>query len=121
MDRFGEMRRPDLIFVGQVCDRPGDLERAVICARAEAKPVDRRFEELLPFPVDLAELLHVLRTHLGVGINPPSCKTIELSLAGPDDPIPDRLRALPFGLRNDILELDPGDLDLDVDAVEEGA
>jgi hypothetical protein len=70
---------------------------------------------------DAAVRLDLFRPHLGVGIHSPSCKTIELSLAGPDDPIPDRLRALPFGLRDDVLELDPGDLDLDIDAVEEGA
>ena len=120
LDRFGEMGGGDLLFAGQVGDRPGDLERTVISPGAEAKPVDRRFKEFFSFPVDAAVGLDLSRPHLGIGIHSPSRKTVELSLSGPDDPIPDRLRALPFGLRDDVLELDPGDFDLDVDAVEEG-
>ena len=71
MDRFGEMGRADVFFIRQVGNRPGDLERAVVRPGAEAKPVDGRLEELLPVPVDPAELLDVLRPHLGIGINPP--------------------------------------------------
>jgi len=58
---------------------------------------------------------------LGVGVHPPTCEALKLPFARSDDTLPDRLRALPFGLRDDVLELDPGDLDLNIDAIEEGA
>jgi hypothetical protein len=56
---------------------------------------------------------------LGVGVDFAALEAKELPLPGTSHPFSDALRALPFRPGDDVFELDLGDIDLDVDPVEE--
>ena len=109
----------DVLLPCQVGDGAGDLEHAVIGPSAEPELRHRRLQELLGIGANLAEFLHLARSHLGVGVDFPILEPLELPVAGPNDPLSNPVRALAVLAGDDVLELDLGDIDLDVDPVKE--
>src|SRR5204863_5979465 len=55
LDRFGEMRRRDVVFAREIRDRPRDAKDARVGAGGEPEPVARRFEEAPPRHADAAD------------------------------------------------------------------
>ena len=118
LNGFGDMGGADVFLRSQVGDGAGDLEDAVVGAGAETEFGHRRLQELLGIGANGAEFLYLPRPHLGVGVDFPPLEAEELPLPSASHPFPDALRALPFRPGDDVLELDLGDIDLDVDPVE---
>jgi len=121
LDRLRDMRGADVLLPRQVGDGPGDLEDAIVGPGAESQLGHGHLQQLFPFGADGAMPLDVLRTHLGIGVDPPAFEPPELDLTGGAHPFPDLFRAFGFDLGDDVPELDLRHLDLDVDAIEKRA
>ena len=119
LDRLGQMRRGNLLFSGQIRDRPGDFERPVVRSRAEAEFSHRRFQKLLTVRPDPAEFPDLPRPHLDVGENRRPGKPSPLPVPGGHHPGFYGRRGFRLGLRLEIGEFQSRDFDLDVDPVKQ--
>jgi hypothetical protein len=63
LDRLSQVRRFDRVAAGQVSDRAGQFEDAVVGPGAHLKLVHGRAEEALPRVIDLAEGAHLGGAH----------------------------------------------------------
>jgi len=123
------------VFSGfEVGDGAGDFEDAVVGAGAEALLLHGFFEDALGVAGELAVEADLLGAHLGVGVDGLGGGTGGafgalagdgeagvLALAGGEDALADFGGALGGGHAAQLLILDGGDFDVDVDAVEQGA
>src|SRR3990172_5452141 len=98
LDRLGQMVGPDRLLSLKVGDGSRHLEDPIVGPRREAQPLDRGFEEPLPFRPDGAMPADLLGAHLGVaeGLGPFE----PFVLKGPSllDPRPNRLGQFPLCL-----------------------
>ena len=109
----------DVFLGGQVGDSSAHLQNPIISPRAESELCYGRLEKLLGVSADRTEFLYLPRPHLGVGVYLSTLESLKLPLPGTRHPLPDALRALPFGTGNDVSELDLPNIDLEVNPVEE--
>lgn len=111
----------DVVLSGEVCNGPGYFKDPVIGAGAEPQAFNGTFQELLPFPLQGAKLLDVPGLHEGIGIDGFLGEPLPLDLPGLDDPVPDGGRAF-HGLSGlKVLVAHGRDLDVQVDAIQNGS
>ena len=139
LDGFGDVGDGDGGGGFEVGDGAGDFEDAVVGAGAEALLLHGALEEAFGVGGELAEGADLLGRHLGVGEDGAARgaraeslgarwvadSVLEeagvLELAGGEDAGADLGGAFGGGVAAELLVLDGGDFDVDVDAVEEGA
>jgi hypothetical protein len=119
LDGLGDVDGVDVALAGEVGDRSCHPEHPVMGPGAQPELRDGRLEKLLRFGIDRAIALDLLCPHLGVRVELPVAEAGELGRPGPRHPLPDLLRALRFLPRDDVAKLDLGDLNLNIDPVEE--
>ncbi len=113
------MRRGDLLDACQVGDRAGQFEHAVEGASRELQALGGGAQEGLSRWLDFAVAAHFGGTHLGVDPHPLVAReAARLPLAGGEHALAHRRRGLRLGLAGQLLVLDAGNFDVDVDAVE---
>jgi hypothetical protein len=119
LERFGQVDRSDLGLPGQVGDRPGDLENAVVGASCQLKLGHRLADEGSAGVVEAAHVPYVRRPHVGVG--DPSIRRQALTLAVPGSfhAAPDGFGRLAQPIVGEFLELDPRHVHVQVDPIEQ--
>src|SRR5262249_33798994 len=117
LHRLREMARADPVLARQVGDRPRDADDARVRARREAEPLARDLEELAAAGVERAVPAQLARRQLRV--EPRAADA--LPRAGRLDARADRGRPLADVVVAEEADRDAGHLDVEVDAVEEGA
>jgi len=113
------MRLLDGLASGQVGDGPRHLEDAGVGADGESEAVGDHLEPLLALLVDGAEAADVPRLHLGIGVQAEGAQAAELEFAGAVDAVADRPACFSVARIGELLVADAGDLDVQVDAVEQ--
>jgi hypothetical protein len=116
LHRFGEVFGSDGGGFIQVGDGAGDFENAVVGAGGEAHPTDRHFERALAGIVECADLADIAGRHAGVVESARALYGAGLFHAGADF-----RRRLGSGIATQFLKGDGWNLDVDIDAVEQGA
>ena len=121
LDGLRDMGRTERRIPFQVRDGPGDLQDPAVGAGAQAQPVDGHFNELPRFLIERAGGADLAVGHAGVEQGVVSGEAIFLNIAGLFDPgLYGGGRLARFPCRQ-IAVADGGNLDMDVDPVEEGA
>ncbi len=115
------MRRLDLVAVGQVGDCPRELQDAVTGAGAEIQLLHRRFDQLPPSLVQLAELSHFGRPHVGIHLQIRPRKALPRPLSRLFYLSPNRRRRLAQPIAAQLFVLHARYGDMDIDAVEQRA
>jgi len=125
LDRLCQVSRLDPFAARQVSDGAGQLEDAVIGPGAHAQLLHGRFEQGLARSVHRAELAHLGGSHVGVALQRGvavgfhSCKACPLSLPGCFHPVADGRAWLAQAVVGQLVVLDAGHLDVNVDAVQQ--
>jgi hypothetical protein len=86
------MRLPDLLFAGQIGNRPRHLEDAGVGSGGESEAVGEHLQQFLPFVIHGAEAADVAGLHLGVGVEAEADEALALDFPGPADPPPDVIK-----------------------------
>jgi hypothetical protein len=121
LNRFGKMLFADMLGAFKIGNRPRDLEDATVTAGGEAEALGDEFEEAMAGFVRLAMLANQARRHLGVAVDAAGVESLFLNGAAGFDTTGDDLGGFGVGAVDEIAVFDRRDLDLDVDAVEQGA
>ena len=135
LQRFREVVGLDGVAAVEVGDGAGELEDAVKGAGAELELGHRRLHERFARLVELAVLAHLGRSHVGVGLvqqAPVALRregifgqglgeAVALDGAGGLDASANGAAGLAEAVGEELVVIDAGDVDVDVDAVEEGA
>jgi hypothetical protein len=111
----------DFFAAGEVGDGAADFEDAAVGAGAQAQFVDGGFEQSFRSVVHGAIALDIARAHLGVGMDGPFLKPIQLDVTCLIDALANYLRGFPGVTAGEILVTYGRHLDLNVDAIEERA
>src|SRR6185436_15401878 len=120
LDRLRQVRRADRLRPFDVGDGPSHLEHTVEGAHREAELLEGAGDERVPLGVETAKGAELARVHAGVGVDRSGGEPLALDLAGPRDPGGDGRGA--FARRGvEVSHAQPGDLDVQVDPVEERA
>ena len=82
--------------------------------------LDRGLQEGLSRRLDRAVLAHLLRSHLGIAGQLGAIEALQLHLPRSLHPLPDGGRGFGAGGAGQLVVLDSGHLDMDVDAIEQG-
>lgn len=120
LDGLGQVGRGDLFFSRQIRDGAGELEHPVVGPGREPQPLDGELHEPLPFRVASAKTIDQVRTHVSVRVD--ARKTLEaraLPGAGGLDPLADGGGAFSFWLLGELPPGEAGDLNVDVNAVQQ--
>src|SRR3954451_3763123 len=114
-----------LYFVAgvEVGNRACDLKDAIVPASREALTDHRLFEQMFTLRVEPAVFSNVFRAHCGIRKDAVAIKSRELTLAGTDHSSANSLGAVPHwtSLSAKFIELYRRNVDVNIDAVEEGA
>ena len=135
LQRFREVVGLDGVAAVEVGDGAGELEDAVKGAGAELELRHRRLDQRLPRLVELAVLAHLGRSHVGVGLFQQVAvalrresilrqglrQAVALDGVGGLDAGADGAAGFAEAVGEELVVVDAGDVDVDVDAVEEGA
>lgn len=116
----------DGVFTGQVGYGSRDLEDAVVGACGEALLLHGALEEAFGVGAEFAVLANLAGAHLCVGVGAGFAgfgflgEALGLGVAGVENALADGGGVFAGGAGAEFAVLDGGDLDVDVDAVEEG-
>ena len=122
MDGLEDVVGAELPCPGEIGDGAGDLENAIVGAGGEVEGLHRLFEKLGTLGVDGAVLTHNLGTHIGVGADVGKFgKAGALEIAASHDALAHGGGGLALFIRGELLVVDEGDFDVEIDAVEKGA
>ena len=113
------MLRRQRVGSGQIGNRAGDLEHAVVTAGREPQACHGRGEQALGLGGDRTEASNLARAHRGVDAGRAGAEAVTLLLASALDPRPDRLAGVARGQGVNLAGQERGELDVQVDAVEE--
>src|SRR5271154_6213879 len=92
LDRLAHVGRLDSAATVEVRTGPRHLEDARIGTRAQAQPVDCKFEQPLARGLDLTVAMQLARAHLRVAEDSCAGEALELHPAGAVDALADRRR-----------------------------
>ena len=115
---LGDVGGLDLFGSLEVGDGAADFEDAAVGAGAQAQFIDRHFEQLFSPFFDHAEALDIFCSHLGIGMDAPFFKALELDGARAVDPLPDNSRRFSSISACQLLVADCRYFDLNVNPVE---
>ena len=120
LDGLGHDRGADGVLAVQIRDGAGNLEDTIVGPGRESEFFHRGLQEGLGGFIQDAVFPQFLRAHLGVGENPVLTKTRQLSIACHADPFADGRAGLTLIGRRQFPPLERRDLDMQVDAVQQG-
>jgi hypothetical protein len=112
LDGFGAVLGGQPFGPGEIGDRAGDLEDAVVTAGREPELGHRRREQSLGLGGDPAEASHLPRAHRGIDADRAGAEAVALTLAGDIHSHPDRLAGLPRGHALNVGGRQRGELDV---------
>ena len=115
------MRGLDLFGSVQISDGAADFQDAAVGARAEPEFVDGRLEQLLRRVIHGAVALDVFGAHLGVGVNLPIDKTLQLDGAGGIHPLSYLTRTFSGIFVGELLITQSRHFDLNIDPIKQRA
>ena len=103
----------------EIGNRARDFQDAGIGARAQTEPVDCELEQALAAGLDLAMLAEIARSHLRVAEIRHPLEARELRLARAIDALANRYRRLSRDPVRQVLVLNRGHFNVNVDAIEQ--
>ncbi len=118
---LSQMGRGDDVAAGEIGDGTRELEHTVEGTRGELQALTGGFEQRLGARFDIAIAAHLFGAHLGIAGDGTASKAGALARTRGEDPRTNTLRVLTFTPVGQLLILDAGHLDVDVDAIEQRA
>jgi hypothetical protein len=118
---LGDVRRGDLLFGGEIGDGAGQLEHPVVGARRESHLTHSRTEQRLGGIVEGGMLAQLLRPHVGVGQQGGAGEAPRLDLPRAGDALLNGRGGLTRPPIRELLVRDARHVEMDVDAVQQGA
>jgi len=121
MDGFQQMRRGDAVCFGQIGDRAGDAQDAVVSPGRKAEFFHRLLQEVALRPFEGAVFAEFPAAEQSVAATRPFAEPTPLPASGGLDPGAHRRRGLAGRGVAQFFQRQRGRLDLDVDSVQERA
>src|SRR5258708_34619433 len=115
------MMRLDCAAAVEVRNSARDFQDSRVGTRAQPEPVNREFEQALARAFDLAMHAKIARAHLRVAEKFHPGKALELNFARTIHPLANRRRRFAGDSIGQVLELNRGHLDMDIDSIEQRA
>ncbi len=109
----------DIFAFGEVGDGAGQFQDAVVGSRREVQLLHGGLQEPLAGGVGFAEVAHFGGAHLGVAGHLGSSETLELAFSRSLHACADGGRVFGVAFIGQLLVVDAGDFDVDVDAVQQ--
>src|SRR5580698_8544601 len=119
LDCFSNVSWLNHITGRQICNRPSDLQNAIVCPRAEALLDHGALQQVLRIRTELAVFANLARAHLGVAVDSLAAgvKPQQLDISRPDHTLANVGRALGHGSAAQLAVIHRGHIDVDVDAI----
>jgi hypothetical protein len=111
----------DFFGAGEVGDGAADFEDPAVGAGAQAQFVDRGFQQSLRVIIYGTITFDISGSHLGIGVDAPFLKTLQLNHARVIDALANGLREFAGVAAGEVLVTYRRHFDLNVDTIEEGA
>ena len=121
MQGFGQVLDADGFAFREISDGAGELEDAVMAAAAEGQAVVGAAQEAFGVGFESADAGYQAGGDFSVGEEPMGGEAVFLDLAGTGDAGLDIGRGFALGVVGHLGVLEAGDVDVDVDAVEQRA
>jgi len=119
LDGLRKMVRPKGTAAFQIRDRPGQAQHTVIRPGGQVEPSDRGVKELSSCGIDVAFGTQQIGSHLGVGMDVGTAKSLELPLARRPYPLTDAFARLCYAFIRQLPLRKGRHVDMQVDAVEQ--